>query len=93
MKSVLQKFYRFFAGPQFGDRYYRVSQYETVDSVPVVDTEVVRVIGKTDRWIEFERELQNNNPCDRTRHQYDCAVFDHQYTFIGRSANQSSNNS
>lgn len=82
MKIVLQKIYRFFAGPQIGDLYYREARYLN----PLKnesETHVVVVIDKKDNWIQFQCELKNGQSCPKTQWEYSERDFKSCYTFIG----------
>lgn len=82
MKIVLQKIYRFFAGPQIGDLYYREARYLNPFKNEG-ETDVVVVIDKKDNWIQFQRELHNGQPCAKTQWEYSEHEFQACYTFIG----------
>lgn len=82
MKIVLQKIYRYFAGPQIGDLYYREARYLNPFKNEG-ETDVVVVIDKKDNWIQFQCELHNGEPCAKTQWEYSEHEFKSCYTFIG----------
>ena len=81
MKIILQKIYRFFAGPQIGDLYYRDVSYGN----PFNESEsnVVIVIDRRDQWVQFQNELKNGKPCPKTQWEFNVCEFQACYTFIG----------
>lgn len=82
MKLFLKKLYRYFAGPQIGDLYYREARYANPFKNGS-ETDVVVVIDKKDNWIQFQCELHNGEPCAKTQWEYSEHEFKSCYTFIG----------